>query len=51
MIMTTEEAISILWQLLSYAFNSGGERGEMAVAKAVDALRKMESIERIVKEE
>ena len=40
--MTTEEAIRILYEMLSKTFNGGGELGGLAVQMAVEALRKQE---------
>ena len=40
--MTKEEAIRILYEMLSKTFNGGGELGGLAVQMAVEALRKQE---------
>ena len=52
--MTTEEAIRILYEMLSKTFNGGGELGGLAVQMAVEALRKQDqmmkdAVERVVK--
>lgn len=40
--MTREEAVRILYEMLSKAANSGGELGGLAVQMAVEALKKQE---------